>query len=53
MRSTTLPKAPQTIDAEQMSVEEIRGELQRGLGEIEAEEIQSASFAFAKFRENH
>ena len=51
--AVTLPKAPQTIDAEQMSVEEIRGELQRGLDEIEAEEIQSASFAFAKFRENH
>ena len=48
-----LPMAPQAIDAEQMSVEEIRHEIQIGFEEVESEEVQEASFAFAKFREKH
>ena len=48
-----LPKAPLSVDAEQMSVEEIRHEIQIGFEEVEAEELQEASFAFAKFREKH
>ena len=45
--------APRSVDAEQMSAEDIHHEIQIGFEEVEAEELQEASFAFAKFREKH
>lgn len=48
----TLPKAPQTINADMMSVEEIHAKLQEGYDDIEEGKVQDASTAFAKFRES-
>lgn len=51
--SLTLPKAPESVDADLMSVEEIRAKLQEGYDDIKADRVQDAAFAFAKFREQH
>ena len=49
----TLPKAPQSINTDYMSVDEIREKLREGYDDIAAGNVQNASTAFAKFREQH
>ena len=49
----TLPKAPETLNADLMSVLEIRAKLQEGLSDIEKGNTYPAREAFAKFREKH
>ena len=49
----TLPKAPNSINMDLMTVDEFHAKLQRGYDDIEAGKVQKAADAFAKFRENH
>lgn len=51
--TVALPKAPQSINTDMMSVEEIHAELQKGYDDIDAGRVQDAALAFAKFRESH
>lgn len=51
--TVALPKAPQSINTDMMSVEEIHTELQKGYDDIDAGRVQDAASAFAKFRERH
>lgn len=51
--TVALPKAPQSINTDMMSVEEIHAELQKGYDDINAGRVQYAASAFAKFRESH
>lgn len=52
-KTVALPKAPQSINTDMMSVEEIHAELQKGYDDINAGRVQDAASAFVKFRENH
>ncbi|MDE6318142.1 MAG: type II toxin-antitoxin system RelB/DinJ family antitoxin [Lachnospiraceae bacterium] len=51
--TVALPKAPQSINTDMISVEEIHAELQKGYDDIDAGRVQDAASAFAKFRESH
>ena len=51
--AVTLPKAPQSINTDMMSIEEIHAELQEGYDDIKAGRVQDAASAFVKSRENH
>ncbi|MCD8145775.1 MAG: type II toxin-antitoxin system RelB/DinJ family antitoxin [Clostridiales bacterium] len=51
--AVTLPKAPASVNADQMSVEELRGALQAGVEDMENGSTQDAAAAFAHFREGH
>lgn len=51
--TVALPKAPQSINTDMMSVEEIHAELQKGYDDIDTGRVQDAASAFAKFRESH
>lgn len=51
--TVTLPKAPNTINADFMTAEELHKKLQKGYDDIKAGNVQDAANAFAKFRENH
>ncbi len=51
--AVTLPKAPASVNADQMSVEELRGALQAGVEDMENGNTQDAAAAFAHFRETH
>ena len=51
--AVTLPKAPNTINADFMTTEDIQAKLQKGYDDIEAGKVQNAATAFAKFRESH
>ena len=51
--AVTLPNAPDDINADLMSVEEIRAQLQEGYNDMLAERVENADIAFAKFREKH
>jgi addiction module RelB/DinJ family antitoxin len=51
--SVTLPKAPQSVNADLMTDEQIHAKLKEGYDDIKAEKVQDATSAFAKFRENH
>ncbi len=51
--AVTLPKAPASVNADQMSVEELRGALQAGIADVENGNTQDAAAAFAHFREVH
>lgn len=51
--AVTLPKAPDCINADLMTVDEIHDMLQEGYDDIAAGRVQDASTAFAKFREKH
>lgn len=51
--AVTFPKAPNTINADFMTSEELHEKLQRGYDDIEAGNVQYAATAFAKFRESH
>lgn len=49
----TLPKAPDAINADRMTNDQIRAHLQQGLDDMDAGRIHDAATAFAQFRENH
>lgn len=51
--SVTLPKVPDTINMDLMTTEELHEKLQEGFDDIKTGNVQNASSAFAKFRENH
>lgn len=51
--AVTLPKAPDTINADLMETTELHAKLQKGYDDIEAGNVQDAKSAFAKFRESH
>ena len=52
-RIVTLLKAPNNINTDLMTVDEIRAMLQEGYEDIIADRVQDASVAFSKFREKH
>lgn len=47
-----LPKAPQPVNADLMTTEEIHAQLQEGYDDMKAGKVQDAVTAFAKFRES-
>ena len=49
----SLPKVPASINADVMSVEQLRSAIQAGYDDMQAGNVQEASAAFAKFREMH
>lgn len=49
----SLPKAPQSLNMDVMSAEEIHNKLQEGYEDVKAGRVQDTASAFAKFRENH
>ena len=51
--AVTLPKAPDTINMDVMTEDEIHEKLRKGYDDIEAGKVQDAASEFAKFRENH
>lgn len=51
--AVTLPKAPDTINADFMTTKELHTKLQKGYDDIEAGNVQNAKSAFEKFRESH
>ncbi|MCD8347532.1 MAG: type II toxin-antitoxin system RelB/DinJ family antitoxin [Lachnospiraceae bacterium] len=50
--AVTLPKTPDTVNAERMTAEEIHAKLQKGYDDIAAGKVQNAEEAFKRFREN-
>lgn len=48
-----LPKAPDSINADMMTSEEIHEKLEKGYDDIAAGRVQNASEAFTRFREKH
>jgi addiction module RelB/DinJ family antitoxin len=51
--SVTLPKAPQSVNADSMTEDEIHAKLQEGYDDMKAGRVQDAAAAFVKFRESH
>ena len=51
--TVTLPKVPQTLNTDFMSVEEIHSKLKDGFDDIETGNVQNAASAFEKFRRSH
>lgn len=51
--AVTLPKVPDTINADLMTITEFHAKLQKGCDDIEAGNVQDAKSAFAKFRKSH
>lgn len=51
--AVTLPKAPDTINADLMTTTKLHAKLQKGYDDIEAGNVQNAANAFARFRESH
>ena len=51
--SVTLPKPQADIDASQMTEPQLHAKLQRGYDDYTSGRTQTASDAFAKFRESH
>ena len=51
--AVTLPKAPDSINADFMTDEEFHAKLQKGYDDMQAGKMQNAENAFAKFRERH
>lgn len=51
--AVTLPKAPESINADFMTVEELHTKLARSYDDIEKGNVQNASEAFMRFRESH
>lgn len=49
----TLPKAPDTINADLMTTAELHTKLQKGYDDIAAGNVQNAASAFDRFRESH
>lgn len=51
--TVTLPKAPQSLNADLITTEEIHAKLQEGYDDVKAGRVQDAATAFTKFRESH
>ena len=51
--AVTLPQAPNTINADMMTAEQIHMKLERGYNDLEAGKTQEAESAFTSFREKH
>lgn len=51
--TVTLPKAPQSVNADLMTTEEIHAKLQEGYDDVKAGRVQDAATAFTKFGESH
>lgn len=51
--AVTLPKAPDSINTDKMSAEQIRMELQAGYDDMLSGNVEDASSAFARFRDQH
>ena len=51
--AVTLPKAPESINMDMMSVSQIREKLDEGLSDIENGKICSATETFQRFKESH
>lgn len=51
--SISLPKAPTSVNADGMSMEQLRAELLAGFEDMQAGNVQDAAAAFEKFREAH
>jgi addiction module RelB/DinJ family antitoxin len=51
--SVVLPKAPSTVNADKMSVEQIHRKLDKGYADIEKGNVEDAASAFTAFRERH
>jgi addiction module RelB/DinJ family antitoxin len=51
--AVTLPKAPEAVNADLMTAEEIHAKLQKGYDDMEAGNVQNAAEAFARFREKY
>ena len=49
--AVTLPKVPESINADSMDSNELREKLEKGYADIETGKMQDAAKAFAKFRE--
>lgn len=49
----TLPKVPQSVNADFNTIKEIHEKLQEGFDDIKDNNVQDAASAFAKFRESH
>lgn len=49
--AVTLPKVPESINADSMDSNELHEKLEKGYADIEAGNVQEAAKAFAKFRE--
>ena len=49
--AVTLPKAPESVNADMMSASQIRNKLNEGLSDIENGRTRQARDAFAQFRE--
>jgi addiction module RelB/DinJ family antitoxin len=49
----TLPKVPSSVNADLMTVNDIRAKLKEGYSDIEKGNVQDATAAFKKFRETH
>ncbi|MCP1103166.1 DNA-damage-inducible protein J [Aequitasia blattaphilus] len=50
--SVTLPKVPESINADIMDEKEIREKLEKGYADFESGRVQNAAEAFAKFRKS-
>ena len=50
--AVTLPKAPQSVNADMMTHDEIHAKLQEGYDNVKAGRVQDAATAFAKFRKD-
>jgi addiction module RelB/DinJ family antitoxin len=51
--SVTLPKAPESVNADMMSVSQIREKLAEGLSDVENGKVRSAKETFKRFKESH
>lgn len=51
--SVSLPKAPASVDADQMSADQLRAELMAGYDDLRTGNVQDANAAFAQFRAAH
>ena len=51
--SVALPKAPATINADAMTTDQLRAELQAGYEDMRNGNVQDASAAFERFRRQH
>ena len=51
--AVTLPKAPDAVNADLMTNEELLLRLKKGLDDIENEKVQEAAVAFAEVKERH
>jgi hypothetical protein len=49
----TLPKVPQSVNADLMTEDEIHAKLQEGYDDVKAGRVQDVALGFTKFRESY